>query len=138
MIGVVSHQRWKIECYGKPGLAVRQQKLVTLIRVPCAPEPGELAHCPQAASVSRGVNASRVGIDARHAERLGASLGRIERRVDRPNFFFRVVKADVAQLTLFVLLAPFCDFFTEQPQFSALLFDRLYGDGKRGRASLFH
>src|SRR6266550_6232571 len=66
VIGVVSHQRWKIECYRKASLPVREEELVALIRVASASESRELAHRPQLAAISSWMNSSRVWINAGH------------------------------------------------------------------------
>src|SRR5437868_2780270 len=46
MVRVVTHQRWEIERDGETGLAMGEQKLVSLIRVACAAKAGELPHGP--------------------------------------------------------------------------------------------
>ena len=125
MIRVVAHQGRKVERYGKTCLPVIEQELVSLVGIARAAEAGELAHRPQPSSVAGRVHAAGVGINARHAKRLGAGLGCIERGVDRLQLFFRVVESDVAQLTLLVLLTPLSDLLPQQPQLGTLLFDRL-------------
>src|SRR5947207_11356925 len=72
------------------------------------------------------MNATRVRIDSRHTESFCAHLGGVERRIDRLDFFLGIVEADVAQLALLVFLSPLRDFFAQQAQFRALLFDGLY------------
>src|SRR2546423_5519876 len=125
MIRVITHQRRKIESNGKTCLAVGEQEFVSVIRVARAAETGELAHRPQAAPITCGVNAARVWIHARHAERVRTCFCCVERRIDRLKFLFGIIEADIAELALFVFLAPLSDLLAQQTQFSALSFDGL-------------
>src|SRR5450759_5432992 len=124
MIGVVTHQGREIERHGKAGLPLREQELVSLVRIARTPEAGELPLRPQSAAIAGGVNASRVWVETGHSQRLAARLSRVERRVDRLDFFLRVGERDVAKLALLVLLPPLGDFLPEQTQLGALFLDR--------------
>ena len=68
MIGVVAHQRRKIERGGESRLAVLEQELEALVGVARAPKAGELAHRPELAAISRGMDATRVRVDAGNAQ----------------------------------------------------------------------
>ena len=136
MIGVVTHQGRKIECDREARLPVIEQELVTLVGVARAAEPRELAHRPQAASVSGRMYAARVRINSGHPERFCTRLHCVERSIDGLDFFFGIVKTDIAQLALLVLLAPLGNFLPQQTQLGALLFDlfdqRIVGRGLGG------
>ena len=72
MIGVVTHQRRKIERRGQTGLSVLEQELESRVGVARAAEAGELTHGPQFAAIPGGVNAARVRIRPRHTQSLRA------------------------------------------------------------------
>ena len=61
MIGVVAHQGGQVEGGGETGLTLREEIAETLIGVLGGSEAGELTHGPEAPSMHRGVNATRVG-----------------------------------------------------------------------------
>ena len=126
MIGVVAHERRKVERHREPRLSVCQKKLVALVRVTRASEARELAHGPQAAPVAAGVDASRVRIEARHTERRRVSFGGVQRSVDGLNFFGGICERDVAQLALLVFPSPVGHFPSEKLELRALLLDRRY------------
>jgi hypothetical protein len=83
MVGVVSHQRGKVECHRETGLAPFQEKLVALVGVLGGAEPGELAHGPEPSAVHRGVNAPGVGVVARKTGRGDDIRGQVERGIHR-------------------------------------------------------
>jgi hypothetical protein len=68
MIGVVTHEGWKVEGDGESGLTVSEKKLVPLVRVSGASKPGELTHRPELAAIARRMNAARVGVNAGRTE----------------------------------------------------------------------
>src|SRR5688572_3871443 len=68
VVRVIAHERREIEGDRKSRLPVREEKLVTLVRVACASEAGELTHRPQLAAIPGGMNSPCVGIDAGRAE----------------------------------------------------------------------
>jgi hypothetical protein len=71
MVGVVAHERGKVERNRETGLAPRQEELVPLVGVLGGAEAGKLAHGPEPASVHRLVNAAREGKLPREAESAG-------------------------------------------------------------------
>ena len=80
MVGVVAHQRGKVEGHREPGLTPLQQELVALVGVFGGAEPGELAHGPEPAAVHRRVDAAGER-DIRPAARSRDFVGgKIERR----------------------------------------------------------
>ena len=103
---------------------MRQQELVSLVRIARAAEAGELAHGPQPAAVPSRMNAAGVWIYAGHPKGFGAGVGGIERGVDRLHLLLGIVEADVAQLAFVVFLAPLRDFLPQEAQLRALFFDR--------------
>src|SRR2546425_8182194 len=61
MVGVVAHERGKVERHGEARLAVVEQELVALVRVLGRAEPRELPHRPQPAAVPRGMDPAGEG-----------------------------------------------------------------------------
>src|SRR6476619_1575862 len=101
-----------------------EQELVALIRVLRRTEAGELPHCPQLPAIPSRVHAAGVRVDAGHTKRIGAGLSGVERSVEGLDFSFGIGERYVAQLTAFILPAPFRDFLAQQAQLGALLLDR--------------
>src|SRR5262249_26502560 len=118
---IVSHQRWKIEGHRQASLTVLEKKLESLVRVARAPETGELAHRPQFAAIAGGVNAARVRIRSRYAERLRALRRHVERRVQRIDVLLRVHEGDIAKLALLVAASPLGDFGAQAVELAPLL-----------------
>src|SRR5271167_3062821 len=71
MIGVVAHQRGKVERRGKSSLAVRQKIAEALIGVFGRAESRKLAHGPKPRAIHRGMDAARVGRFAGKTEIAG-------------------------------------------------------------------
>src|SRR5690349_1551686 len=85
MVGVVPHERRKIERDGKPRLPAAEQELVALVGIRGRAEARELAHGPEPTAVHRGMHAARKGELpglAQLSRRIEAVQvpGRIERR----------------------------------------------------------
>ncbi len=88
MIGIAAHQRRQIEGDAQAGRPCRQQLAVALIGVFWRPEPGELPHRPELASIAGGMNAARIGKRPGLAQlgvvvELGNAVGGVE-PFDRP------------------------------------------------------
>jgi hypothetical protein len=67
-VGIETHERGHIEGDGKTHLALREEKMVALVRLFRVPEARELAHRPQAIAVAARVDAARIRILARSSE----------------------------------------------------------------------
>ena len=65
IVGVVAHQRRKIESHREPGLALREQIAEACVGVFGGAKTGKLPHGPQPVAVHRRVDAARVGKFAR-------------------------------------------------------------------------
>ena len=81
MVGVVAHQRGKVEGHGETGLTPLQQELVALVGVFGGAEPGKLAHGPEPAPVHRRVDAAGIRKIARQPGRRNHVGGKIERGI---------------------------------------------------------
>src|SRR5262249_34353531 len=60
MVGVVPHERGKIESHGESATAVSEEILVALVGLFRRSEAGELAHSPELAAVAAGMDPARV------------------------------------------------------------------------------
>src|SRR5216117_1275885 len=84
MVGVVAHQRGKVERDGEAGLTVLEQEFVAAVGVRRAAEPRKLPHRPQLAAVHRGMNAARERIFSRPSYlALGVEPAQVRGRVYR-------------------------------------------------------
>src|SRR5574340_1015147 len=81
MIGVVPHQRRHIEVCGKPGLALRDQELETLVGVLAGAEARNLAHGPDAAAVHCWIRSTRERETARKSDVFDRGVGNVGRGV---------------------------------------------------------
>jgi hypothetical protein len=86
VVGVVPHERREIEGGGQSGLTVLEQELESGVGVPCAAEPGELAHRPELPAVAGGMDAAGERVDAGHAQLLRGVCGDVERGIERLDF----------------------------------------------------
>jgi hypothetical protein len=85
VIGVVTHQRRKIERYRQTCLPVIEQVVVALVGFFCGSKPRELAHRPKSCAVHRRVGSAGKRKFARHAQLLQVCVitGYVYWRVER-------------------------------------------------------
>jgi hypothetical protein len=107
VVGVVAHERRKVECHGQAGLPVLEEELEACVRVTGAAEPGELPHRPQPPAVSGRMDATRERESTRDTEVLGGvDFGGVELRVEGLDVARRVREGCVAHRALPVAPAP--------------------------------
>ena len=121
VVGVVAHQGGEIEGDGETRGSVPEQELVAPVGLVRRPESGELAHRPQLAAVSRGMDAAGERKRPRHLERRAGGALEVERRVERRHLVRRVGPGEVANLGPVVAFLPRGDFGAELRQLGAHL-----------------
>ena len=137
MVSIVSHQRGKIKGDRESSLPLRQEELVALVRFAGGPEPGELPHGPELATIPGGMNPAGEGPLSRQFERRASRILEIERGVQRRHVVRRIGEGDVALATRLILLSPLSNFTAQSVELFLLLADYIL-EILNGRHALIH